>query len=164
MRAADVHLPEVQQYLAAAPHLKHVELTALYRRLAGEAIAATSTDDRRPRVLDLGAGDGTATLALLELGADVVAVDGDAGRLAVLRERAAGFPHTLEIHVSSAEAILASSIREYDVVTAVSFLHHVRDVEGIVASAVDALRPGGIFLSFQDPLLHDTTGTLSRSF
>jgi SAM-dependent methyltransferase len=164
MSAADVHLPEVQQYLAAAPHLKHGELTALYRRLAGEAIAAARTGGRRPRILDLGAGEGTATLALLELGADVVAVDEDAGRLAALQERAAGFPNGLEIHESSAAAVLASSTREYDVVTAVSFLHHVRDVEGIVASAVDALRPGGVFLSFQDPLLHDTTGALSRSF
>lgn len=47
---------------------------------------------RVPRVADVGAGTGKLTRAVVELGADVVAVDPDADMLASLRENVVGVP------------------------------------------------------------------------
>jgi ubiquinone/menaquinone biosynthesis C-methylase UbiE len=158
----DVHAPEVRRYLGAAPHLKHANLRALYRRLAADAMALAAPDGRRLHILDLGAGEGSATLAFLEAGAEVVAIDDDATRLEVLVERAASYPRSLEVRYGDATAMLAESANEFDLVAAVSILHHVPDYEALLEEALAALRPGGVFFSFQDPLLYASLGSLSH--
>jgi SAM-dependent methyltransferase len=159
---ADVHAPEVRRYLGAAPHLKHAELQALYRRLAADAMALAASDGRRLHILDLGAGEGSATLAFLEAGAEVVAIDEDGARLDVLRERARTYLQSLDARTGDASALLAESANEFDLVAAVSFLHHVPDYEALVEAALSALRSGGVFFSFQDPLAHASLGPLTR--
>jgi SAM-dependent methyltransferase len=93
-----------------------------------------------------------------------VAVDEDDTRLDVLRVRARSYPMRLDVCTGDALKVLAASGHDYDVVAAVSFLHHVPDYSALVASALDALRPGGVFLSFQDPLLHASLGPLTRCY
>lgn len=51
-------------------------------------IAALAVDAPRQRVLEIGAGTGTLTEALLALGADVTALDVDGALVEILRERA----------------------------------------------------------------------------
>jgi SAM-dependent methyltransferase len=161
---ADVHAPEIRRYLGGAPHLRHADLRALYRRLAGDAMALAATDGTRLHVLDLGAGEGSATLAFLESGAEVVAIDVDASRLGVLNERASLYGTSLEVRTADATAVLAESAQEFDLVAAVSFLHHVPNYEALVEAALAALRPGGVFFSFQDPMLHGSLGWFTRRY
>ena len=148
--AANVDAPEIRRYLSAAPHLRHAGLHALFRRLAADATTLASVDGRRPHVLDLGAGEGSATIAFLEAGAHVTAVDEDGARLDVLRRRAVAHAAGLESREGDALELLDAG-PAYDVVAAVSFLHHVPDYTPLVEAALDALRPGGVFFSFQDP-------------
>jgi SAM-dependent methyltransferase len=162
--AANVDAPEIRRYLSAAPHLRHAGLHALFRRLAVDATSLASSDGRRPYALDLGAGEGSATIAFLEAGAHVTAVDEDGGRLDVLRGRAAAHAASLESREGDALALLDVSAQTYDVVAAVSFLHHVPDYIRLVEAALDALRPGGVFFSFQDPLLHASLGRPTRLY
>lgn len=164
MAAADAIAPDARRYLESAPHLKHPPLTALYRRLAVEAMRLTAPEGTTPRVLDLGAGEGSATLAFLEAGARVVAVDEDGARLELLRRRAAAYAEQLEAREGDAVTAPEAEPAAYDVVSAVSFLHHVRDYESLVAASLRSLRAGGVFFSFQDPMLYASLGTGTRTF
>lgn len=139
------------RYCAGAPHLRHRDLRALYRRLAEEATSFAAVGGNRPRVLDLGAGSGGATMPFVELGAAVTAVDDSPAQLARLKERAGDRVETIE---ADAEEALASLPVDYDVVVASSFLHHIPDYLGFLDRALGRARARAVFLSFQDPLLY----------
>lgn len=158
--ATAVDAAAIDAYLDAAPHLKHDVLFALYERLAREAVTLAAAGSRRPRALDLGAGEGTATRTLVAAGADVVAVDDDGARLETLRRR---LPSVAVLEADALSTVRASP-HEYDIVAAVSFLHHVPDYLALVDAALDALTTGGIFLSFQDPLAYASLGRPTRIF
>ncbi|GIF71298.1 hypothetical protein Asi02nite_08160 [Asanoa siamensis] len=103
----------------------------------------------RPRVVDLGAGSGTGSLALArELpGAEVTAVDVDPDMLAHLRARAdaAGLGdriRTVEADLDAAWPPLGPA----DVVWAASSMHHMADPGRALASALRVLRPGGLLV------------------
>lgn len=101
-------------------------------RLAPDADAAGL------RVLDLGAGTGKLTRALVALGADVVAVEPDPGMLAWLRR---GLPDT-ESHTGTAEAIPLPD-GSVDAVCAGQALHWF-DRERAMPEIARVLRPGGV--------------------
>ena len=63
-------------YVDGAPHVKHASLRQLYGKLVVRVFDAARENGTAPMVLDLGAGEGSATLPFLQLGAKVVAVDG----------------------------------------------------------------------------------------
>jgi SAM-dependent methyltransferase len=94
------------------------------------------------------------------VGCDVVAVDKDPVRLDALRLRLPA--------VTARQGDALEALRElpgaWDIVMAASFLHHVPDYLGLTTKAVDALRPGGVFVSFQDPLLHASLGRTARVY
>ena len=103
----------------------------------------------RPRVIDLGAGSGTGSLALArELpGAEVTAVDVSPEMLAHLRHRAdaAGVGD----RIRTVEADLDAPWPELgpaDVIWAASSMHHMADPARALASAFAALRPGGLLV------------------
>jgi SAM-dependent methyltransferase len=149
------------RYCAGAPHLRHNDLRALYRRLAEEATTFAAARGSRPRVLDLGAGSGGATMPFVELGAEVTAVDDSPAQLARLRERAGDRVETIE---ADAEEALASLPADYDVVVASSFLHHVPDYLGFLDRALGRARARAVFLSFQDPLLYASLPRPTRTY
>jgi SAM-dependent methyltransferase len=103
----------------------------------------------RPHVVDLGAGSGTGSLALArELpGSTVTAVDVSAEMLGHLRSRAdaAG----LGERIRTVEADLDQpwpDLGPADVIWAASSMHHMADPARALASAFDALRPGGLLV------------------
>ncbi|MEU4565154.1 class I SAM-dependent methyltransferase [Micromonospora sp. NPDC023956] len=103
----------------------------------------------RPRIVDLGAGSGTASLALArELpGATVTAVDIAPEMLAHLRGRAdaAG----LGDRIRTVEADLDQpwpDLGPTDLIWAASSMHHMADPADALASAFAALRPGGLLV------------------
>lgn len=149
-------------YVDGAPHVKHERLRALFRSLAVEACAATTGAAHAPRVLDLGAGNGAATLPFLDLGAHVVAVDVSAHQLRELARQAEGRRGRLDIHCEDAVSFLQRPHR-FDIVVACSMLHHIPDYLSVVrrsAAALDGSR--GVFLSFQDLCRYDSLPAWSR--
>lgn len=108
---------------------------------------------RLPRgftALDLGCGTGNLTLRLLNLGADVTAVDLSAAMLDRLRSKATA-ARLRTVH-ADADAFLAADARCYDLVCACSFLHHVPDYLATAAAAARRVAPGGCLYFVHEPL------------
>lgn len=151
-------------YVDGSPHLSHASLRALYLEMVVDVWAAAREDRADPRVLDLGAGEGAATLKFLALGARVTAVDVSAAQLDALRARGERFGDRLEVLCGDIAEVMSSLTGQYDIVVASSFLHHVPDYLGMLAQAMTRLSPRGQFFSFQDPLRYDSLGALPKAF
>jgi len=133
------HMIEMLDLDAEVLHDYHHEVIAWVGREASE----------RPRVVDLGAGSGTGTLALArELpGSEVTAVDVSPEMLAHIRSRADGAGlgeriHTLEADLDQPWPDLGPT----DVIWAALSMHHMADPGRATASAFRALRPGGLLV------------------
>ncbi|WP_326556115.1 class I SAM-dependent methyltransferase [Micromonospora sp. NBC_01796] len=117
----------------------------------------------RPRVVDVGAGSGTGSLALArELpGSEIIAVDLSPEMLAHLRSRAdaAG----LGERIRTVEADLDQpwpDLGPTDVIWAAASMHHMADPGRALASAYGALRPGGLLVVAElDSFPHFLAGT-----
>jgi tRNA (cmo5U34)-methyltransferase len=105
----------------------------------------------RPRVLDLGCGDGAVSRALHRAlpQAEILAADGSADMIAAARMRLAGLP--VEFRVISFEEIIGGGIRDacFDGVFSSLAIHHL-PLEGKAAlfrALRTLIRPGGHFLN-----------------
>ena len=112
-------------------------------------IAATAQPPVR-RIVDLGSGTGTGTLALLRRfpGAHVTAVDLDPERLARLADRAGQLGLRDQVDVRPADLDqswpdLGFADQGADLVWASMSLHHVADPDQTLARVFGLLRPGG---------------------
>jgi len=117
-----------------------------------------------PKVLDLGAGEGSVTIPFLELGAKVVAIDISKSQLDTLRRQCERFGSKLEVRCEDINDTLKNKSEKYDIIVVNSFLHHVPDYLGMIKEALTILSPYGQFFSFQDPLRYDTTGRFTMLF
>jgi 2-polyprenyl-3-methyl-5-hydroxy-6-metoxy-1,4-benzoquinol methylase len=147
------------KYVNGAPHIKHRGLFNMYSDLIFNVYQHAEKHTPVPRVLDIGAGEGTATRMFLSLGARVTAVDISKKQLDALEERCSEHADRLSLHCGDALdtlGIFSSRNQQYDIIVASSFLHHVPDYLSLVRSSVALLNYGGQFFSFQDPLRYDT--------
>lgn len=152
-----------RDYVDGAPHIKHASLRTSYATLVSQVYDYAARHTDAPRVLDLGAGEGSATLPFLELGARVTAVDISGSQLDALRSKCDRFAERLELRCEDVgETLKVAEEQRYDVVVANSFLHHIPDYLGMIREAIPLLTSHGQFFSFQDPLRYDTVGTFAR--
>ena len=114
--------------------------------------------------LDLGAGEGSATLPFLELGAHVTAVDISESQLAVLRLKCGRFATRLRVYGEDINEMLKGTEERYDIVVMNSFVHHIPDYLALFQKSVAILQPNGLLFTFQDPLRYDTLGRGSLYF
>jgi SAM-dependent methyltransferase len=99
------------------------------------------------RVLDLGAGTGTGTIALARCfaGADVVAVDQSPEMLARIRSRAAALGLAGRVTTVQADLDRAwPAIEPVDVAWASNVMHELASPGRVLADAFAAIRPGGL--------------------
>ncbi len=155
-----------RRYVQGAPHLKHASLRALYATLAMRAYESVGYNGCPVEVLDLGAGEGSATRIFLELGARVTAVDVSSSQLEALQQTCAGYAG---LTVRQAEAMqvlrdLRAEGKRFGLIVALSFLHHIPDYLALIREAHVLLQDRGLFFSFQDPLRYDTLDSFTRSF
>jgi len=155
---------DADAYIDGAPHIKHLSLRLLYGQLVLEVFDAAARHASPPRVLDLGAGEGSVTLPFLELGAKVTAVDISSRQLETLREKCQRNQDMLEVRCEDVNDTLREPLGKYDIIAVNSFLHHIPDYLSVIDKCVSLLTPHGIFFSFQDPLRYDTVGRPSRLF
>ena len=153
-----------REYIDGAPHLKHATLRDLYAELVVELFETAKKHTSTPRVLDLGAGEGSVTLPMLELGATVTAVDLSSEMLATLEKKCAAHGDRLTVRCEDIEETLRNDATEYDIVTANSFLHHVPDYLSMLRAVIPRLSANGQFFSFQDPLKYVTLVPGTRGF
>jgi len=158
---------ETRRYIDGACHIKHAKLRQLYGRLVVQVYDTARSFVSQPRVLDLGAGEGSATLPFLELGAKVTAVDISEAQLNMLRIRCSSFSDNLSIYSGSvADAIkeFSGEKHQYDIIVANSFLHHVPDYIGLITECSKILSTHGQFFSFQDPMKYASLGRFTSLF
>ncbi len=101
------------------------------------------------RVVDLGAGTGTGTVALARRfpDAEVVAVDASPAMLARLREAAAAAGVGDRVRAEQADLDAGwPHLDELDLVWAALSLHHVADAESLLGQIRGALKPGGLLV------------------
>jgi 2-polyprenyl-3-methyl-5-hydroxy-6-metoxy-1,4-benzoquinol methylase len=155
-----------KDYLEGAPHLKHKSLRKLYGRLVLKVYSATSRENV-PKILDLGAGEGTVTLPFLDLGAQVTAVDISESQLQALEAKTKKYKSRIKIFCRDMNDFLdleKVNGNTYDIVVLNSFIHHIPDYISVIDKITEVLSPGGTFLSFQDPLRYDTVNTFTSFF
>lgn len=131
--------PDVLERYAAP---KHPDLFAkeLMFRLAG--------DLRGKRVLEVGCGEGVASVQLAYCGADVDAVDISPVSIDVARRRAAANDVAVNFRVADVTRDDAAPPDTYDVVWCDLILHHLTDSLGAILDGVRRwLKPGGIFIA-----------------
>ncbi len=152
------------EYIDGAPHLKHAKLRDLYAEMVVEIFQHAKASSAVPRVLDLGAGEGSVTLPMLELGAEVTAVDLSSEMLTRLKKKCEAFGDKLTVRCEDIEQTLRNDATEFDIVTANSFLHHIPDYMAMLRSVIPRLSAHGQFFSFQDPLKYSTLVPGTRLF
>ncbi len=157
--------PELtKDYIDGAPHVKHESLRLLYGELVVKVYDEAKKHNANPRVLDIGAGEGSVTLSFLELGAKVVATDISENQLTSLESKCAHFGSMLEVRCEDISDTIRKNADRFDIVVASSFLHHIPDYLGMIEKLLSMLTPGGQFFSFQDPLRYDSLSKATRSF
>lgn len=106
--------------------------------------------DRTDRIVDLGSGTGTGTVALAARfpGATVTAVDRSAAMLQRVgdKARAHGFTDRLRTVPADLDAGLPA-VGPVDLVWASASLHHVADADRVLAELFAAIRPGGLLVA-----------------
>lgn len=153
-----------QTYVDGAPHIKHASLRKLYGKLVVQVFDRASRRTDVPRVLDLGAGEGTVTLPFLELGARVTAVDVSRAQLTRLRAKCRRFGNLLDARCLDIHAALRGGVGQHDIVVLNSVVHHIPDYLGLIRDCLGVLSSDGQFFSFQDPLRYDTLSMAAATF
>jgi len=161
-RAAALHANRVAYgslderiYVNGAPHLKHASIGRIYRSLVDAAIAQIGRAPRTVSVLELGAGNGLASIPWFERGVSLTAVDSSEEMLRGLSARAAAFGLTPKTEVGDVLDYLENGDERFDVVSHVSMLHHIPDYMELLRRSTARVLPGGCLLTFQDPLRYD---------
>lgn len=157
-------LNEADEYIDGAPHIKHETLRTLYGSLIVKIFDDAFKTRRTPKVLDLGAGEGSVTLPFLELGCHVTAVDISHDQLDLLRKRCQKHLGFFELRNEDLLSFLKNENNKYDIIIASSLLHHIPDYFSMIDNAINLLEPEGVFFSFQDPMRYDTLDYLTRAF
>jgi len=142
-------------YVNGAPHLKHASIANIYKSIVDSAIARVGRDPGTISVLELGAGNGLASIPWFERHVRVTAVDSSDSMLRGLSKRAAEFGLTPVTVAADAADFLNSTDKTFDVITHVSMVHHVPDYQGLLGLSAARVSAGGCLITFQDPLRYD---------
>ncbi len=100
-------------------------------------------------ILDIGCGGGLVSEPLARAGAIVTGIDAAEENIAIAREHAAktGFsPKQLSYQAVTAEALLKTGKKRYDVVLALEIVEHVADLPFFVETAAKLVKPGGLIV------------------
>jgi ubiquinone/menaquinone biosynthesis C-methylase UbiE len=119
---------------ASVPADRPVDETAL-----AWALEIVARAGGRPRVLDLGCGDGRITGALAAAGAEVTGVDPSA----VALERARSAHPDLPFASTAQGGLLPFEDGSFDVLVCINVLEHVADTQRFMSEARRVLAPGG---------------------
>lgn len=137
-------------YVHGSPHLAHhglhLELLGRLARLVHGAVTRTGSC----RVLELGAGDGTFTVQLERMGADVMVTEMSSASVDVLRRRFADSLHVTVVLDGDGGRVFEIA-DSFDLVLCISMLHHVPDYARFLRRLTKLVRGGGSLATFQDP-------------
>jgi ubiquinone/menaquinone biosynthesis C-methylase UbiE len=137
-----VHSRMAAQYNEREPHFRPENKATVRARL--QALRA----EFGGRLLDVGCGTGFIIDIAADLFDDVRGIDLTPAMLARVQQRS-------NVHVYCGDAAsLPFSTGDFDVVSAYSFLHHLQDLEPVLAEIHRVLRPGGCLYADLEPNRH----------
>jgi SAM-dependent methyltransferase len=143
---------EGHDYARGSPHLKHPSLSAMIMSSLDEVISSLGTDNPL-EILEVGAGHGTFTAALVSLGANVTVTEMSKDSATYLSSE---FENSTSVEVvyDPDGSWAFRTDQTFDAVICVSVLHHIPDYLAATERYCELIRPGGSFVSWQDPLLY----------
>ncbi|PUA81481.1 methyltransferase domain-containing protein [Nocardioides currus] len=140
-----------RDYAYGSPHLTHARLTARIEEQLHDLVAGLLDRHDRCRVVEVGAGHGTFTAALLAAGATVTVTEMSGPSAEVLRERFADDPRIRVVHDPDGTAATELVAAGCEALVYVSVLHHIPDYLGAVGELVAVMPAGSAFYSTMDP-------------
>ena len=143
--------PEGHDYVPGSPHLRHEHLRSQIVQSISDITESIRLTQGSCRVLEVGAGHGVFTESLLRSGATVVVTEMSAPSAAHL-QRLYGHRTNVEVIHDPTGEWLSRSDSLFDAVICISVLHHIPDYLGFLDTVFAHIKPGGAFVSWQDPL------------
>lgn len=138
----ELHTQLADNYNTCEPHFRAENLAKIRARL--ESVTARTN---AKRLLDLGCGTGF----IIDMAKDYVAsIDGVDVTPAMLAKVDRSGPAEIRLYEHDTATVEVDE-GAYDVVTAYSFLHHLKEIGPTLATACRALRKGGVFYADLDP-------------
>ena len=146
----ELHQKEARFYDQIHPEIFNKSEQNLIKNILSQALGQIKKD--KINFLDLGAGTGNITLKLLdnEKVASVVAVDLSKEMLDELDKKVSANPK-LKIANKPADIFLMDDDEKYDLIVISSVLHHLPDYFKTIATVLEKLDEGGVFIIFHEP-------------
>jgi SAM-dependent methyltransferase len=149
-------------YRVGSPHLTHYKLADRLHILLKRALEETISRRLPAEVLEVGAGDGAFTEAILAAGYAVTATEVSAASVDRMERR---FAHNSRFKAVHDPGGSLGDLGEdaYSAIVCVSVLHHIPDYLSFTKHAIDKhLVPGGSFITIQDPIWYPSVGRFTR--
>jgi ubiquinone/menaquinone biosynthesis C-methylase UbiE len=173
MNLSDKHLDAVarsqesayakEEDYAVTPHIRHA---ALRRHLDDQIHAAVQKVlTRQPScaVVEVGAGHGSFTETVLRAGGTPTITEMSKESFDWLQRKFSDVPEVKVVYDADGTALLRGE-EEFDLILLISVIHHIPDYVGTVTALCDkVLRPGGMVLTFQDPLWYPRMSSSART-
>lgn len=142
--------PEGFNYEVGSPHLKHARLRSRINVSLQQEVARLQASKGHCRVLEIGAGHGSFSGVLIDAGADLTITEMSRPSAAHLVRIFAGQPNVTVV-LDNDGRWASETDQRFDLVVAISVLHHIPDYIGAVERYIEMTNEGGSFLSWQDP-------------
>jgi SAM-dependent methyltransferase len=147
----------------SSPHIRHAALRELLESKIADAVREVLARQQSCAVLEVGAGHGTFTETVLRAGGTPTVTEMSRASFDFLKRKFSGIPEVRVIYDSDGSVVLNGET-EFDLILLISVIHHIPDYVGAVSALCEkVLRPGGIVLTFQDPLWYPRRGRLGRT-
>jgi SAM-dependent methyltransferase len=155
--------PEGFDYTVGSPHLKHPRLRSRVEACLNEEVRRIHHRRGVCRALEVGAGHGSFTRTLRNAGADVIVTEMSGPSADYLSKAFARDPSVHVVHDADGSWTMATADL-FDLVVCISVLHHIPDYLRAVSRYAAMTKPGGSFVSWQDPLWYSRLPTSSLLF
>jgi SAM-dependent methyltransferase len=160
-RSQDSFHGEGHDYSVGGPHFKQ----PLRERLDGKIRwAVTEVLKRQPActVLEVGAGHGHFTETVIGAGGTPTVTEMSKASYDFLKRKFGSNPEVQVIYDADGCTLLRDGM-QFDVILMISVIHHIPDYIKTVTDLCDkVLRPGGILVTFQDPLWYPRLSRRAR--
>jgi SAM-dependent methyltransferase len=150
---------EGHDYGPGSPHLKHPGLSSMI--IASLTKVTLGLGNNPPEILEVGAGHGTFTAVLRSLGARVTVTEMSKASAEHLSKAFSG-DTSVEVIYDPEGSWAQVSDRTFDAVFCISVLHHIPDYLAASEQYCQMIRPGGAFISWQDPILYSHVSRRDR--
>ncbi|MDP9239635.1 MAG: class I SAM-dependent methyltransferase [Actinomycetota bacterium] len=162
MNLQEAHYRSGTDYRVGSPHLQHWSVHSMLTGVIVDSITATRARGLPATVLEIGAGHGGMTEAVLARGYQVTATEMSQASVRTLAERF-GTNDRLRVVHDPDGSMQELGTAEFSTVLCCSVLHHIPDYLGFLQRALPRhLAAGGSMITVQDPLRYDRMPALSH--